>query len=364
MKNEESAPRLKMSLLFELYHLLLVAGIPIGAVYFYAFLEDLLYPRSAGGFFFFMLFPAILYATLRLLSGEVRPGRVAWNSLVVAAVLGSIAESQKIRILEPAAGLMIYSLVGFTLGWFIIWWKEGKRKARIQRLKEYRAENPDQVLSIKNEAVQVPLAHAYRENDAPNITAKESEQVRGMKPAKMLEERLKYRKSGLQLKLRSPVFRVMYSLYHLVLVGACNYGFLVIAQAMMQDEMRTRLAMALVTLVYPAALCGIVTLLAWEMNALRTFFSCALSSVVLGVFLFSTHPVFLLAFPVACFGYGFLFTLRKEKEWPKVAAETGKKPLVLDPELEIRRKTEKQIERKYRSKRENVRWYRHPWFSR
>ncbi|MFH2000828.1 MAG: hypothetical protein ABIK28_14200, partial [Planctomycetota bacterium] len=155
------------------------------------------------------------------------------------------------------------------------------------------------------------------------------------------------------------------ALYHFMVILGFNYALVLWIQLMNRLMMgQTLFSMILLTLFYPALLYGLLRWLARDVLTGSICIYCLLSLLLFTCILPDQTGVICILFPAACFGTAYILSALKHEEHRKIAVSRGEDPRVIDEELETYRRTDRQIERKFRSKRENSRWYRHPWYSR
>jgi len=121
----------------------------------------------------------------------------------------------------------------------------------------------------------------------------------------------------------------------------------------------SEVATILIALVYPALLYGVLRWLAKDVLTGRIVVHCLISLSFFMLILENQTGVLYLLYPTACFACASILSALKIKNRRKIRVTRGADPVSHDEELSQRRITERQVARKYKSKRENTKWYKH-----
>jgi hypothetical protein len=284
----------------------------------------------------------VFYWALKITTLKIRPGRIFLESLASIAVLD---------FLFPQIHAFRYLfLIPIVYGvWFIVVNLNAyQRKKLIAERKDQRRKR------VQLKEGLLPSEQGIAILKKPRIFPQISEGSRDR------EARIKY------IQKSPPWLRFLIEFYRYLVVIGLNYALFLSVQAMIPSPaVRTRYAAYLLVLIYPAVLYVVLAFpIRVGMKAGSIFVASLLSILILSIFFPSNTVLGVLWFPTVCFGLGILISLIKEHRRHRIQIMSGADPRELEPELEDQREIKRRIERKFRSKRENIRWYRHPWYSR
>lgn len=333
-------------LIFETYHLLITVVLTSAFVCLVVFGRSLQRDFTSAyrqdlAMVLLWLAPVLFCLGFRYTTGKIRPGRIFLQMLGTAFLLAAaypwIAEWFGIETWRksPVFTMLAWPLVFFALYFTITLWLKQKKSIEVTR---------------RRAAGRIDTSDTVQRNRA-SVTE-------GLRAKRYLE-------GGFMIDEphRSRADRWITDLILLLLIGGFSYALVLLAQAWARPYRITQYAIYLVTLLYPAVLYGGVTFVTGRARPGLLFLGSLYSLVLLWILLPGAQGIALLLFPTACFGVGYLFTKVRNKPRKKLIVTTGVDPRNLDEEIDTQQQMKRQVERKYRSKRENARWYAHPWSS-
>lgn len=292
-----------------------------------------------------VLSPLFLYLLCSRVFKDAFPGRVVLTCTVLVAACLILFPDEPTRRGDTRPSLhicmktLIWPLFSFSVIFLIFQWQAFKRKMLIKARLKARDEGRGFTLSPRK-AEQARI-------DTSNLSALV---VGEGKPNPDRSESVGMIQAGVSL----------------VIVLGLNYGFVLLIQALViSDDFRAQFTISqyvlsfVLSLVYTPLLFVLVGQLNRRHNPVGLLFlGCSLSWV--GMLLWMSNPacVHILGIPMACYAIGVIFGSGSPALRKRFGLNAHKIPLDKDESLEQRLDQERQQERKFHSKRENVGFFR------
>lgn len=333
-------------LLFSAYHLIVMFGAFIGYHYLFnlvVWLQDRysnVYSRTYAAMLI-ILSPVLFYFFIKWMTGKVRAGYVLYQGILAFTVLAFFLHRNSVWIAVPALLFLIIYGVAFLN-------EEKNRRPFRNKPRIPVKEKPQPGTALKN-----PL---YKKNVASfmeGLNAKAFHEQRRVIPKRERE------------KEEEPPFTIqcLRMLYHLLNITGFNYAFVLWIQIADGLELRyAEIAVFFITLAYPALLFLALRWFAKELLPHGIVICCLISLCAFLLLLENQTGVLYLLYPTACFFVAVIVSAFKSEKLRKVRVTRGADPIYEDEEQALARDAKRQILRKHKSKRENVKWYTHPWY--
>ena len=309
--------------------------------------------------------------------------QVAPGSSIGGLFIKGILAIGIIRLLFPEKHVirdMWFPTACFGLGFLAILFFDWQWKKQVTRSRAEKQRR--RALRKKKDVAGVARGQVISKDDPEAFT----------KAQERLERKYRSREAKDQAKARPLAWRILFELYHLLVVLGVNAGCLVFLDWVagldpVKDDFLLVLWFLSPVLYYWA--------LKWttrRIRPVRVFIESTLFAVLLGtctsVFRSigipnSIQTSGILAWPIFCFGIAAVVSLwtgrRERKRLARLKAEQLKNPMILDEvgadghvpdpeeswdERENRDRILRRIRRKFSSKREHSGFYRHPWYFR
>jgi hypothetical protein len=339
------------SLLFEIYHLLLVAVITSAFVCLVIFSRSMQRDVTSAyrqDFVMVLLWlsPILFSLAFRYTTGRIRPGRIFFQMLGMAFLLSAAYPEivdrlgSRLQGQNPVSYILAWPLVFFGLYLVITQWLNWKKRIEAGRRR------------AKGRMVRQIEAAGTVQRNRDSLTE-------GLRAKRYLE-------GGFMIEApdRSRADRWLTDLILLLLIGGFSYALVLLTEAWAQPYRISQYAIYLVALIYPAALYGAVSFVTGRARPGLLFLGSLYSLILFWILMPGAQGVAMLTFPTACFGVGYLLSKVKNKPRQKRSVTVSADPRSLDEEIEKELQMKRQVERKYRSKRQNVRWYGNLLFTR
>lgn len=363
MNEDEKRDQFKkpqISILFEICHFLLVAAFLTALLCLIPLIDD----YQAKDVYYFnnwagtliVISPFLIFFFCYRIFKYVRPGRIFLTAVVLFIFFSAIKPPDQFPSIGGLAihqTILIWPIFVFGFAAIVVQWKEAKRRLKIKS--RMMAREAGKGLKA------FPREKGEAERDVEKVRASLHE---GLAAKEHLEKKFSPAKRELESSQSSPILRVLFNAFQLVIVLAVNLAFVQVIQAMGRSgDTRTRFAVYILAILYPALLYGLVFLLSRRVQIGNILLGTILSWVLMRFLLADITDIDLLGFVIFCYGLGFYWSWKKDPQRRRFALKAKKQPKNLDDDIEMRRRKDRQIERKFRSKRANTHWYGNAYYN-